>query len=603
MARRNNYRMDEAEVKQKLNFPLLKRLFKYVLPYKKSFLIGGILLIINVLVALIWPKTVQWLIDNVLTPGGAFENNVSTLVWVVGIVALILITDVILSAFRSIIITKIGHTVVYDIRRDIFNHLQELSFRYFDDRSAGKILECVTTYVDSLSNLLSGQIIKLAVDSFTLIFIFIMLLQTSVRLTLLSFLVLIPLMLVSSLIQRKSKKLARTVRAKLSNRSGFIHESIMGVYITQAFSHQDSSEKEFTRVSKETNDAVIHRSLFSNLLGPSIDIFSNLGKILVYFLAVIFIASGTDNMTLGALTAFVTYLANFWAPITSFTTFFEQFAGATSNIEHIFEVLDTQSEIVEKPDAIDMPEINGEIEYSNVTFGYEQGINVFENVSFKVKKGEMIAFVGPTGSGKTTMVSLLPRFYDVVEGSVKIDGIDVRDVNLKSLRTQIGIIMQDAYIFSGTIIDNIRYGNPSATDEECIAAAELVYAADFIKDFPRGFYTRLDEGGDALSAGQKQLISFARVIISNPKILILDEATSNIDTHTELLIQKAMSQIISGRTSFVIAHRLSTIKHADRIMCIANNTIAESGTHDELMSKKGIYYNLNMSQLNSLLEE
>lgn len=600
---RNNYRTDEANVKQQLNFSIIRRLFSYISPYKKSFTIGAILLLINVLVALIWPKTIQWLIDEVLSPGGAFENNASLLVWIIVIVFLIMVTDIILSAFRSIIITKLGQFVVYDIRKDIFNHLQTLSFRYFDDRAAGKILENVTTYVDSLANLLSSQIIKLAVDSLTLIFIFIMLLQISTRLTLLSFIVLIPLMVIVTLIRNKTKVLSRFVRAKGSNRSAYIHESVMGIYTTQAFSHQEASEREFNRVSIEVNDEVIRKLVVSNLLSPAIDIFSNLGKILVYFFAVIYISSGTDNMTLGALTAFLTYLTSFWSPITSFATFFEQFASATSNIEHIFETLDTQSELIEKPDAIEMPAIKGYVEYDNVTFGYEEGINVFENVSFTVSPGEMIAFVGPTGSGKTTMVSLLSRFYDACSGSVKIDGIDVKDVTLKSLRTQIGIIMQDAFIFSGTIIDNIRYGNPSATDEECIAAAKLVYADDFIKDFPRGYYTILTEGGDMLSAGQKQLISFARVIISNPKILVLDEATSNIDTHTELLIQKALDKIISGRTSFVIAHRLSTIRNADRIMCIANNTIAESGSHEELMARKGIYYNLNMSQINVLTEE
>lgn len=600
---RNNYRTDEANVKQQLNFSIIKRLFAYISPYKKHFVLGAIFLLINVLVALIWPKTIQWLIDNVLTPGGAFENNATLLISIVAIVFSILVIDILLAAYKSILITRLGQYIVYDIRKDVFNHLQSLSFRYFDDRAAGKILENVTTYVDSLAGLLSSQIIKLAVDSLTLIFIFVMLLQISVRLTLLSFLVLIPLMVVITLIRNKTKVLSREVRAKSSNRSAFIHESIMGISTTQAFSHQDPSKEEFNRVSVVLNKEVIRQSVVSNLLAPSIDIFSNLGRILVYFLAVIYIANGTDNMTIGALTAFVTYLSSFWSPITSFASFFEQFARTTSNIEHIFETLDTQSEIFEKPDAIEMPQIKGHVDYENVTFGYEEGINVFENVSFSVKPGEMIAFVGPTGSGKTTMVSLLSRFYDTTKGTVKIDGIDVKDVILKSLRTQIGIIMQDSFIFSGTIIENIRYANPNATDKECIEAAKLVYADDFIKDFPNGYYTELSEGGDLLSAGQKQLISFARVIISNPKILVLDEATSNIDTHTELLIQKALDKIISGRTSFVIAHRLSTIKNADRIMCIANNTIAESGSHDELMAKKGIYYNLNMSQLNGLTED
>lgn len=602
MAKRNRYKDDESEVKQKLNFATLRRLFKYVIPHKKKFIIGLILLFINIIISLIWPKTVQWAIDDVLSPGGSFENNIAVLITVISVVAALMIADVVLSAIKSIIITKLGYLTVYDIRKDIFNHLQELSFRYFDERSTGKVLERVTTYVNSLANLLSTQLINIIVNALTLVFILVILLYTSVRLTLISFAVLIPLIITVTVIQNKIKDFSRRVRAKSSNRSGFIHESIMGISTTQSFSHQDLSDREFDRVSTELNNIVIKKSLVSNLLGPSIEIFSNLGKIVVYALSVFFIANNTDNMSIGALTAFVTYLANFWAPITSFVGIFEEFASATSNIERIFETIDTEPEIRNKKDAIVLPEVKGKVEYKDVSFYYEEGKEVLNHISFTAEPGEMIAFVGPTGSGKTSIVNLLSRFYDVCDGSVEIDGHDVRDVTLHSLRTQIGVIMQDSYIFAGTVLDNIRYGRPTASDEECIKAAELVYAADFIREMPKGFNTFLTEGGDMLSEGEKQLISFARIIISNPRILILDEATSKIDTHTEILVQRAINKIIGGRTSFVIAHRLSTIKNADKIMCIADHRIAESGNHKELMQKKGIYYNLNISQLLSLEE-
>ena len=597
---RNRYLDDEEEV-VKLNAGLLKRLFRYMIPYKKLFFAGLFLLIINVLVTLIWPRMTQWIIDDVLSINGAYANSIKALLTVIGIVSFVLFVDVFLAAKRVILITKLGHNTIYDIRQEIFDHVQTLSFKYFDDRPAGKIMVRITNYVDSLSNLLSSQIIQLIVDVFTLLCILVILLSMNLRLTLLSFAVIIPLSLFIIFLRRIIAKWARRVRAKSSNRTAYIHENIMGTYVTQSFNREQYNHKEMIRLDDDVNYQFIRLHLSSATLGPAVDILSTIGTILVYFVAIQFIAGG--EMTLGALTAFTTYMTRFWQPIASFTTIFNQFCEATSNIERIFETIDTEPEIEDRPDAYVLPDITGRVEYKNVDFSYDGKVNILENVSFTVEPGQMIAFVGPTGAGKTTVVNLLSRFYDVTGGSVEIDGHDVRNVTLQSLRTQVGVMMQDSFIFTGTIMDNIRYGKPEATDEECIAAARKVYASEFIERLPEGYNTKVQERGAGLSTGERQLLSFARAVLANPKILILDEATSSIDTQTELLIQRALAQLLEGRTSFVIAHRLSTIKRADQIMCICNKGIAERGTHEELMQKKGIYYELNMSQYRALIQQ
>ena len=597
---RNRYLDDEEEI-VKLNAGLLKRLFRYMIPYKKLFFAGLVLLIINVLVTLIWPRMTQWIIDDVLSIDGAYANNIKALLTVVGIVSFVLFVDVFLAAKRVILITKLGHNTIYDIRREIFNHVQTLSFKYFDDRPAGKIMVRITNYVDSLSNLLSSQIIQLIVDVFTLLCILVILLSMNLRLTLLSFAVIIPLSLFIIFLRRIIAKWARRVRAKSSNRTAYIHENIMGTYVTQSFNREQYNHREMVRLDDDVNYQFIRLHLSSATLGPAVDILSTIGTILVYFVAIRFIAGG--EMTLGALTAFTTYMTRFWQPISSFTTIFNQFCEATSNIERIFETIDTEPEIEDKPDAYELPDITGRVEYKNVDFSYDGKVNILENVSFTVEPGQMIAFVGPTGAGKTTVVNLLSRFYDVTGGSVEIDGHDLRNVTLKSLRTQVGVMMQDSFIFTGTIMENIRYGRPEATDEECIAAARKVYASEFIERLPEAYNTKVQERGAGLSTGERQLLSFARAVLADPKILILDEATSSIDTQTELLIQRALAQLLEGRTSFVIAHRLSTIKRADQIMCICNKGIAERGTNEELMQKKGIYYELNMSQYRALIQQ
>ena len=595
---RNRYMDDEKDV-TKLNVNILKRLFRYTFPYKKMFFGGLILLIINVLIGLIWPMLVSWIIDEVFTAGGDYEDNWVALLIGIGAVALVLFFDVFLASRRVVIVTRLGHNTIHDIRKELFDHVQSLAFKYFDDRPAGKIMVRITSYVDSLANLLSTQIIQLIVDIFTLICIVIILLSMNVVLTLISFAALIPLCVFLVLIRKVIAHWGRATRTKASNRTAYIHENIMGTMVTQAFNREEVNNKELVRLDDDTNYQFIRQHLSGSTMGPAVDIFSTLGTLAVYFVSVKLIADG--HMTLGALTAFTSYMSRFWQPINSFSAIFNQFCEATGNIEKIFETIDTEPDIQDSPDAYDLPEIQGRVDYKNVTFAYDEENVILENVSFTVEPGQMIAFVGPTGAGKTTTVNLLSRFYDVTGGSVEIDGHDVRNITLHSLRTQVGVMMQDSFIFSGTIIENIRYGRPDATDEECIAAARKVYASEFIESMPNGYYSRVEERGAGLSAGEKQLLSFARAVLADPRILILDEATSSIDTKTELMIQRALAKLLEGRTSFVIAHRLSTIKRADQIMCIANKGIAERGTHDELMAQKGIYYELNMSQYRALV--
>ena len=590
---RNRYLDDEEEV-VKLNAGLLKRLFRYMIPYKKLFFAGLFLLIINVLVTLIWPRMTQWIIDDVLSINGAYANSIKALLTVIGIVSFVLFVDVFLAAKRVILITKLGHNTIYDIRQEIFDHVQTLSFKYFDDRPAGKIMVRITNYVDSLSNLLSSQIIQLIVDVFTLLCILVILLSMNLRLTLLSFAVIIPLSLFIIFLRRIIAKWARRVRAKSSNRTAYIHENIMGTYVTQSFNREQYNHKEMIRLDDDVNYQFIRLHLSSATLGPAVDILSTIGTILVYFVAIQFIAGG--EMTLGALTAFTTYMTRFWQPIASFTTIFNQFCEATSNIERIFETIDTEPEIEDRPDAYVLPDITGRVEYKNVDFSYDGKVNILENVSFTVEPGQMIAFVGPTGAGKTTVVNLLSRFYDVTGGSVEIDGHDVRNVTLQSLRTQVGVMMQDSFIFTGTIMDNIRYGRPKATDEECIAAARKVYASEFIERLPEGYNTKVQERGAGLSTGERQLLSFARAVLANPKILILDEATSSIDTRTELKVQAAFQNIMEGRTSFIVAHRLSTIQNATTILVMEQGKIIEQGNHQTLLSRNGFYAKLYHSQ-------
>ena len=480
------------------------------------------------------------------------------------------------------------------MRFSIFEHLQRLPFSYFDNRPHGKILIRVVNYINTLSDLLSNGLINLISDIFSVIITLAFMFFIDVKLTLYS-LVLIPVLFVMVMfITTRQRKAYQHLSNKQSNLNAYIHESISGIKITQSFAREEENYRIFNEVSNEYRVAWMKAVKIQFLLWPGVQNISVLTTSLIYFVGIRQL--GVDVST-GTLIAFIGYINNFWNPVINIGNFYNSLITASAYLERIFETMDVVPEIQDAPSAQTLPTIKGQVDFDNVVFRYEEGgRNILDGATFSITPGQSIALVGPTGAGKTTIINLLSRFYDVNEGSVKVDGYDVRDVTLNSLRSQMGVMLQDTFVFSGTILENIRYGKLDATEEEIIAAAKIVRAHDFIKDLKEGYNTVVEERGSTLSAGQRQLISFARALLADPKILILDEATSSIDTKTEELLQEGLQQLLKGRTSFIIAHRLSTIKNSSQIFYVSGGKIAEAGTHDELMEEKGLYHHLYQSQ-------
>ncbi|EGG53350.1 ABC transporter, ATP-binding protein [Enterococcus faecalis TX1467] len=499
--------------------------------------------------------------------------------------------------YRIYAITEIGQDILKDMRFLIFEHLQKLPFSYFDSRPHGKILIRVVNYINTLSDLLSNGLINLISDLFNVIITLIFMLFIDVKLTLYSLLLLPVLFVMVLFIQGKQRKAYQELSNKQSNLNAYIHESISGIKITQSFAREDENFQIFNEVSEEYRQSFMKAVRVQYLLWPAVQNISVITTCFIYFVG---IRQLGVSVTTGTLIAFIGYINNFWNPVINIGNFYNSLITATAYLERIFETMDVVPEIQDAPHAIELPPIKGTVDFQHVYFRYEEGKNILTDVSFHIEPGQTIALVGPTGAGKTTIINLLSRFYDVNEGAVKIDGYDVRDVTLRSLRKQMGVMLQDTFIFSGTIIENIRYGNLAATEEEVIQAAKIVRAHDFIKDLKDGYETVVEERGSTLSAGQRQLISFARALLADPKILILDEATSSIDTKTEELLQEGLQQLLKGRTSFIIAHRLSTIKNSDKIFYIDGGRIVEEGSHDQLMAKHALYHHLYQSQYDLL---
>ena len=584
---RNKFDVDE-ELEQEFKWEYYKRLGRYMLPYKTNLLKAFLVITIANTAGMLGPYLTQLAIDDII------PNKDIKMLLVVGVVFLISLLVIGVSMrYRILAITRIGQDILRDMRLDIFSHLQKLPFSYFDSRPHGKILIRVVNYINTLSDLLSNGLINLISDLLNLIITLIFMMVMDVKLTLYS-LILMPVLLVMSLVLKSLQRKAYQVLSnKQSNLNAYIHESISGVKITQSFAREDKNYEIFHEVNKEYKKAWMRAVKVMFALWPCVKNISVIATCIIYYVG---IRSIGVEVSTGVLIAFIAYVNNFWNPVINIGNFYNSLITATAYLERIFETLDIEPEIQNIPNAVQMPKIVGNIAFKNVDFSYEEGVNILKNISFDVKAGESIALVGATGSGKSTIISLLSRFYDVNEGSIKIDGIDIREVTLESLRTQMGMMLQDTFVFSGTIMDNIRYGKLDATEEEVIKAAKVVRAHEFIKEFKNGYQTIVEERGSTLSAGQRQLISFARALLADPKILILDEATSSIDTHTEELLQEGLQRLLEGRTSFIIAHRLSTIKNSARIFYIEDGRIAEMGSHDELMAKKGRYYHLYQSQ-------
>lgn len=592
---RNKYDVDEV-LEDKFDVNQLKRLLAYLIPYRKRFVSVGFMMLsasaFTMLIPQFFQKVMDVCIPNKDMKGIAFYSFLTLLAAFYSAFSL---------RYKIKYTNQIGQQIIHDMRYDIFEHLQELPFSYYDDRPHGKIQVRVVNYVNSISDLLSNGILNTITDLCNLVFIIVFMLILNVRLTLVCLCGLPILAIVIVVIKKKQRTAWQVQSNKQSNLNAYIAESINGIRVTQSFVREDVNSGIFNNLSGSYRKSWMRAVMFNFTMGPSIDIISIITTAAIYVLGVNWMINGETGITVGVLVAFTAYIGRFWAPINTLAGFYNSLLTAISYLERIFETIDEPVVVKDREDAVEMPPIHGDVAFDHVTFSYEPGVPILKDVSFHANQGQSFAVVGPTGAGKTTLVNLLSRFYNVDSGRILIDGVDIAGVTIRSLRKQMGVMMQDSFIFSGTIMDNIRYGNFSATDEEVIRAAKTVCAHDFIMEMENGYQTQVNERGSRLSAGQRQLISFARALLADPKILILDEATSSIDTETEIILQKGLNELLKGRTSFIIAHRLSTIKNSSCIMYVDKGTILEKGTHDELMTQKGEYYKLYMSQYASLM--
>lgn len=585
----NSYKDDE-QTYEAGKVKTLLRLFSYLLSYKKIIFLVLLVMAFCVVVSLLNPLFIEWAIDKYISAG-----NLPGLYRLVLIAVGLNLIMILCIKLRMYLMAKVCNSILVTIRKDLYTHIQTLDFHFFDSRPTGKILSRIIGDINSLKEVLGNVVTTLLPDFITVAAVVGIMFAKNARLAMAA-LCTLPLMAVSLfLVQTISHKRWQIFRKKSSNLNAFVHEDLSGIRIIQSFTAQEETAETFDTLIAEHKESFIKAVRVNDSMFSFIDLCWFFGSAALYYTAICII--GVENVSVGTIVAFGTYIGMFWSPIMNLCNFYNQIITNLAAAERIFEILDTRPEITDAGDVTEMPPIEGRVTFENVTFSYDEETDVLDKVSFEIKPGETIALVGPTGAGKTTIVNLISRFYDVQKGTVLIDGHDVKKVSIESLRKQMGIMTQDNFLFSGTIKDNIRYGKLDATDEEIIEAAKAVHAHDFIMKLEKGYDTELSERGGGLSIGQKQLLAFARTMVSNPRILILDEATSSIDTNTELLVQEGIEALLKGRTSFVIAHRLSTIQKADRIFVIDDGGIAEEGTVSELIAKKGAYYKLHMAQM------
>lgn len=586
----NSTREDE-ELKESIKVDVLKRLFANLLEYRGKIVAVTLLILLTVAISTVYPLLIEKVIDDEIVNG-----NVRGLFIMAGIMIGLAVVSYFATRVWRRIMADISNDMILNIRRKLYIHIQELGVDFFDQRPSGKILARVTGDVNALKEVLSSTITTLAPEAVSLIVILVIMIVKSPVLSL-SAAVAVPIILFGLYFcEILAHKRWQMWKKKDSNMTAFIHEGIEGVSVIQSFNAEDEANREFGDIVDEVIHAFRRAVVIADLYSPTIEIAGGLGTATLYYLAVTKL--GVTAESIGTLSAYVLYLGMFFNPIRNLANYYNKLITNIASAERVYEIMDMEPLVKDKEKAEDMPEIQGNVEFDHVTFAYpdEPDVDILKDVSFKAKKGETIALVGPTGAGKTTIVSLISRFYNTKSGRVLVDGKDISKVTIQSLRSQLGIMTQDNYLFSGTIRDNIKYGKTDATDEEMIAAAKAVHAHDFIEKMENGYDTVITERGGGLSNGQRQLIAFARTLLTDPKILILDEATSNIDTKTEIMVQRGIEELLKKRTSFVVAHRLSTIKNADRIFFIDDGGILEWGDHESLMAKKGAYYNLYASQ-------
>lgn len=581
---KNKFDEDEI-VDRKINVHAVLRIFKWIKPYRMNMIKACICMLFASGVSLASPLLIKLAIDKAI-PNSDFRLLLilsgcmmagSIIVWR-------------LLVAKMTIMTRTAQDIIVQIRRDVFKKLQQLPFTYFDSRPHGKIQIRVVNYVNSLSDLLSNGIIQLISDLFNIIVILCFMFAIDVKLTLVCMAVLPVLFITLFSLKKVQHKAWQQVSYKQSNLNAYLSESLNGMKVTQSFSREDRNQTIFEGLCDAWKKTWMKAVNINNILWPVIDNLSTFGIALVYMAGISWLGK---TVSIGTLIAFTGYIWRFWNPIQNLGNFYNSMVTTSAYMERIFELLDENEEIADKPGAYELPPIRGHVTFDHVNFSYEKGTPVLKDIDFNITPGTQVAIVGPTGAGKTTIVNLLTRFYNPDDGKVMIDGIDTQELLIKSIRKQVGVMLQDCFLFSGTIMDNIRYGRLDATDEEVIAAAKTVQAHEFISAFPDGYNTELHENGGGLSQGQRQLISFARVLLSDPRILILDEATSSVDSETEKALQKGLNELLKNRTSFIIAHRLSTIRNSDVIFYVNGGEIKERGNHDELMALKGEYYKLH----------
>ncbi len=586
---KNTYKTDE-ELDKPFSVKSLKRAFVYIKRYSGRMALALILSAIGAAVGYLAPMVTQNALDVAIPQG-----NVTMLLELVVLVAVLYALSILFFTVRQHIMVRVSQGIIYDIRKDLFAHLQKLPFSYYDSRPHGKILIRVVNYVNSVSDMLSNGLISIILEGFNLIFIIIFMFVVDVQLAGVVMCGVPVLAVFMFWIKNRQRKAWQVVSNKNSNLNAYLQENIVGARITQIFAREDENARIFEGLSKECRDSWTVAVRYSNLVWPGIDTISVCVRAAIFLFGILLFGAG--NKSLGTIVAISGYASYFWQPIMNLGNIFNNFINNIAYLERIFETMDEPVEVDDAPDAHELAAIRGRVEFRNVSFSYEDDVEVLHDVSFTVEPGESVALVGPTGAGKSTIVNLISRFYDVDKGQILIDGDDISKVTLSSLRSQMGIMLQDSFIFTGTIEDNIRYGRLDATRDEIERVSEVVRAHEFISSMENGYDTVVTERGSSLSQGQRQLIAFARTLLSDPSILVLDEATSSIDVQTETALQQGLNAMLKGRTSFIIAHRLSTVRECDKIMYIDAGGIREMGTHKELLAKHGLYYDLYNAQI------
>ena len=584
---KNRYDMDEY-LDEKVSLFNVKRVLGYLIKAKGPLRLSLIFSILASISSLVGPLFIKTALDE------AVPNKDMRQLLLMGVyLTASIVVSVALGAVRNILVAKAGAGIIHDIRQDLFAHLQKLSFSFFDSRPHGKIFVRVVPYVNSVSDALSNGIINFVIEVLNIFFIIFFMYKVDPHLATVTVIGLPLLAIFIWTIKPAQRRAWQAVSNKGSNINAYIQESIDGVRVTQAFDRQNKNLDIMNDLADERNDVWMKAIYISNTVWFSTESISQLVWSFVYIMGVFWM---NPMASFGMLLVMGNYAWRFWQPIINLANIYNTFITAMAYLDRIFDTIAEPVTIKDIPNAVEFPFVRGHVQFKNVSFSYDGVRKVLNNVSFNGHPGQSIAIVGPTGAGKTTIVNLLSRFYNIEEGQVLIDGQDIMKVTIHSLRSQMGIMLQDSFLFTGTITDNIRYGKLDATDEEIRAAAKLIGANHFIEKLPNGYDTHITERGSGISAGERQLLAFTRTLISNPRILILDEATSSIDTGTEQLVQEGIQTLMKGRTSFIIAHRLSTIRNCTQIMFVNDGQIVESGTHEELMAKRGRYYELCLAQ-------